>query len=79
MRDLPMCVNSGIGAPSTRHDRRLRQSADHGECIAQHALHGSLAWLNRPPRKVGAVVREVNTDTNEPAVHGGISGLVDGN
>lgn len=70
-------VDTGIGA-ACDDDRRVHGGAGglFGQGVLDEALDGPQAWLTGPAVEVRAVVADVQTQTNEPALPNGDSGLV---
>lgn len=76
MRHLPARVDAGIRAAGA-HDFcvHLEQVA---EDAFEFALHRAQVTLSRPPSESGAVVGDVEAQTNQPVTRESGDGLIDG-
>jgi hypothetical protein len=70
-------VDTGVGAACDDDGGRDEGTGGlFGQSVLDEALDGPEAWLAGPAVEVRAVVADVETQTNEPALPSGDSGLV---
>ena len=77
MRYLAARMHACVGAARNGQLRWFGQPQHGGECRLEVALHGAQPGLAGPAGESGAVVPEVEADTNEPGTTVGGAGLVD--